>query len=66
MKADAIVWAIKFPSGNVDRHTLRPTRREAVAAFCDDPSCNWAFWYGKGCRAVKFRLVPLATAKGES
>lgn len=65
MKRDVIVWAVAYDNGNIDMGSMRRTRREAIDAFCYDPTFPpWSFWYRKGCRAVKFRLVPLATAKG--
>jgi hypothetical protein len=54
------MWAINYGNGHIDRHSVRPTRAQAIDAFCSDPAApRWDYWHRRGCRAVKVRLVVL-------
>lgn len=59
------LWSIDYGNGNIARSTVRPTRKEAIAAFCDcpfGPFNDWNHWRHHGCRAVRIIAIVEVTS----
>lgn len=49
------LWAIAYEAGGyIDPYSIRPLRRDAIAAFCSDPAGpTWGYWKARGAVPVK-------------
>ncbi len=49
------LWAIAYEAGGyIDPYSIRPLRRDAIAAFCSDPAGQkWDYWKSRGAVPVK-------------